>query len=452
MRVIPPRTPPYNSAAIAAAPSRKRRTPPRVTAITIGLLAMLATGVGAQAVPSTTDSLARQQDSLALRLRRAEDAIAALQQQVADQATSGVQSRSRARLELHGRVIVNAFSNERRVNNVDDPQFVRPDSASALPVGGAGMAIRQTSLGLAVFVSDVLGGRFTGDLDADFFGGQQPSSGGRTFPLLRLRTARAMVQWTHADMLVGQEQPLIAGLNPRSVAALGTPDFVAAGNLWLWLPQLRAGVHSTGSVRFGLQGAVLAPTSGDAANAFDTDVDVAERSRRPFLEARGSVAWGEDELAGEIGCGAHAGWLALSNTTTVRGEAFACDARVPLGARFELRGEGYAGRGVRGLGGGAIGQNSGIGLRPPRTRAGWAQASIRVTQPLLLGVGCGVDDPQDAELAPGARLLNRACAAHMLLRGAGPLFLGAEVRRLETTYAAGRFINHHLNLGVGFEF
>src|SRR2546428_10352276 len=136
---------------------------------------MVASSAAAQGTPP---------DSLAERLRRAEAAIAALQVQIADQAQSGVQTRSRAHLELSGRVAVNGFVNSRRLNNVDNPQFVRPDTTPGVPVRGVGMAIRQTRLGLAVTVADVLGGAFNGDVDVDFYGGQQASSGGRTFPLV----------------------------------------------------------------------------------------------------------------------------------------------------------------------------------------------------------------------------------------------------------------------------
>ena len=115
------------------------------------------------------DSVKVRQDSVAARLERAEDAIKLLQQQLAGQAQSAVKTRSRLSLEFHGLVLVTGFSNTRRVNNVDDPQFVRPDTANGLPQGGAGLAIRQTSVGLAVTDPEVLGGRFTGDLDVDIF-------------------------------------------------------------------------------------------------------------------------------------------------------------------------------------------------------------------------------------------------------------------------------------------
>ena len=149
-----------------------------------------------------------------------------------------------------------------------------------------GAAIRQTSLGVRVNVSNVLGGRFEGELHTDFFGGQQASVGGRHFPLLRLRTARGVMAWSRGEVMVGQEVPLIAGPNPVSVASFGTSEFASAGNLWLWLPQLRGTLVLSSTLGLAIEGAVLAPTTGDPVGLFDTGLDPAERSNRPYLQAR----------------------------------------------------------------------------------------------------------------------------------------------------------------------
>ena len=408
-------------------------------------------------VAGVTSAQSATADSLAERLRRAEAAIVALQQQVAEVNESGVHARSRVRMELTGRVAVNGFGNSRRVNNVDNPQFVRPDTASTVPARGVGMAIRQTRLGLAVSVADVMGGSFTGDLDVDFYGGQEPSSGGRTFPLVRLRTARGFVTWSNAELMIGQESPLISSLNPVSPAATGTPDFATAGNLWLWLPQVRFGVESSGGLRFGVQGAVLAPTSGDPVASFDTDYDLAERSQRPYLQARVHARWGGGESAvGEVGCGVHEGWL-VPSSTRMTSSAVACDALLPLVDFLELRGEFFSGQALRGLGGGGIGQNFAPITAPLSTKGGWAQMNVRPAFGFRLGAGCGVDHPEtNLGLPPsGATLLRRrndACATYATFRPTGPLFFGAELRRLRTEYASGRYTNDHVTLTAGFEF
>jgi hypothetical protein len=415
--------------------------PSRKTTAFAGLFLICTLAAPAQAQRTAADSLAE-------RLRQAEAAIAALQTQVSEQAQGGARSRSGARLEFTGRVMVKAFGNNRRVNNVDNPQFVLvdPDPASGVPSRGIGMAIRESRLGLRVHVPEVMGGTFVGGVDADFYGGQQPSSGGRTFPLARLRTAMGIVRWSNAELLVGQESPLVSGVNPQTLSAVGTPAFATAGNLWLWLPQVRVGASTRGAVRFGVQGAVLAPTSGDAVALFDTDYDLAERTSRPFVQLRASARWGDGDMTRDIGCGVHEGWL-MAGTTRINSRAVACDALLPITDRLELRGEYFAGEALRGLGGGGIGQNFTGANRGLETAGGWAQLNARLALSQL-GIGCGVDHPD----AQATRRRNESCAAHVTVRPAGPLFFGAEARRIRTGYASSRYINDHVTLAAGFEF
>src|SRR3989475_7896603 len=167
-------------------------------------------------------------------------------------------------VELTGLVLVNGFFTNARVNNSDVPQF----ADSLAPASAVGGTMRQTRLGLLVTEPDVLRGSFSGEVDVDFYGGQQPSSGGRTFPLLRLRRAVGIVSWPHAQVLFGQESPLVAERSPRSLASVGFPDFAGAGNLWLWLPQFRAPPRHGYTLRLAQQGAALAPTSGTAPGLF----------------------------------------------------------------------------------------------------------------------------------------------------------------------------------------
>jgi hypothetical protein len=396
------------------------------------------------------EALAVKQDSITTRLRRAEEAIALLQTQLGEAASSGVSTRSRMQLELNGRVLVHVFRNDSRVNNVDDPQFVRPDPDSVLPPSALGLAIRQTTLGMVLTSRDVLGGTFVGDLDADFYGGQQPSSGGRTFPLMRIRTARGAVHWSNGEVMVGQEAPLIASLNPISPAAIGTPEFVTAGNLWLWLPQARVTVRTAGVVNIGLQAAALASTTGDAVGLFDTDADPAERSGRPAAEARLRLQWGEEGRKSEIGCGGHLAWIAIP-VGYAQSDAVACDARIVVGP-IELRGEGYSGHALRGLGGGGVSQNFNSASEPLMDAGGWGRINLELTPALHVGGGCGADKPDEATLASTARLHNQSCSGYTIIRPGGPIFIGGEFRRLETRYSSGTYANNHFNLSLGFEF
>jgi hypothetical protein len=406
----------------------------------------MSMGLAAAYRVEAQDSVRAKIDSLAEALRAAQARLDALEQKVGESVENGVHTRSGTRMELSGRVVLQGFANSGRVNNVDNPQFARGDITG--PERGGGMSMRQTLLAFRVSNPDVAGAQFAGDLATDFYGGQFPSSGGRTFPLIRLRTAKAQLRWSHSELMVGQEVPLIAQLNPASVAASGAPLFSTAGNLWLWLPQARLTVGGFRPKTIALQFAVLAPTSGDPANSFDTDLDAAERSGLPFFETRLRLRWEMSERLGEIGCGAHIGWV---RGDSARSEAVACDVLAPW-SMFELRAEAFTGQALRGLGGGGIGQSLTTLGEPIVGVGGWAQLNVSPSNIWGFGAGCGVDDPDDFDLGPAARLRNVACGGHFTTHPSGPLLLSVEARRLITRYASGKFRVDHLNIAFGFEF
>ncbi len=57
--------------------------------------------------------------------------------------------------------------------------------------------------------------------------------------LLRLRTATIRVDWANTSVSVGQDKPLISPRDPDSLAQVAFSPFTAAGNPWLWQPQVR---------------------------------------------------------------------------------------------------------------------------------------------------------------------------------------------------------------------
>jgi hypothetical protein len=353
-------------------------------------------------------------------------------------------------VEFSGQILVNGFFNNARVNNSDAPQFALADTGA---VSGGGGTLRQTRLRVFVTEPDVLRGSATAELDVDFFGGQPPA-GGRTFPVLRLRRAIATVTWGKTELVLGQEAPLVAGRDPRSLASVGFPDFAAAGNLWLWIPQARLGFETGVTLRLAIQGALLAPTSNGNSGAFLTQPDSAERSGRPFAQGRLKLGWGPTDDPSEIAIGGHIGWLRGFDGTTgdslVQSSAVTVDARVVLG-EVELVGEAFMGQALGVLGGGGVGQTIGLLGVPVRTRGGWGQLNLRLRRNVTVGGGCGLDDPDDADLLPTGALRNLACAGMAEWRS-GSLVVGLEVRRLQTEYAAGDFIATHLNVAAGWRF
>jgi hypothetical protein len=428
------------------------------------------TAAGAQQRPPT--DTARQPadtslDSLRARLARAEAAIALLREQLAGESESTVHTRSRLRVELFAQVITNGFVTLGRVNNVDVPQTVLspPPAGAEPPTNDAlGFTVRQTRLGAAVSVADVLGGAFRGDVDFDLFGGVQNGPGDRRlFPEPRIRTAHAQLAWSRTELMVGSDAPLISMVNPMSLASVGVPDFAAAGNLWNWLGQVRITqeLSRSRSLRVAMQAAVMAPYANTLGALEPDAVDAGERSRRPSLEGRLRIRWGDDEerlitgtsmigdRGGEIGVGVHRGWVATAPGELEDSHAFSLDVHVVPIRGVEIRGEAYTGQLLRGLGGGGIAQNFGAVGDPIRDVAGWAQLNVQPHPVLVAGIGCGVD-LVDADVVP-ARLQNTVCAAHAAWRPMQPLVIGVEYRQLGTRFMTGTFGARHINLVLGFE-
>jgi hypothetical protein len=424
--------------------------------------------------PPSPDSVSL--DSLLARLARAEAAIELLREQLATESEVAVRARSRVHLELFAQVLTNSFATLGRVNNVDNPQTALAPvvATSSPPTNDAiGISVRQSRFGAAASVGDVAGGSFVADVDFDLFGGVQNGSGDRRlFPEPRLRSARARLIWAHTELLIGSETPLISDLNPLSLAAVGTPAFSGAGNLWNWLGQVRVtrDVAATGPLRWAVQGAVMAPTSSQLAPGEPDGVDAGERSRRPALEARLRARWGSNdaehgfrdatggELNGEIGVGIHRGWLATSSGMLVDSRAVSFDAHAALGRGVELRAEAYTGQVLRGLGGGGIAQNFGVApegspagaLGPPlRDVAGWAQLNIQPNPVLLAGIGCGMDLVNDDDNP--SRVQNTVCGAHASWRPVAPIVIGAEYRQIGTRFTTGTYSARHINFVFGFE-
>src|ERR1051326_4530669 len=302
------------------------------------LLLALVTGVAPAAAQERPDT------SLDARLERAERMIQVLQQQVAEQARPQVTPKSGNKVELGGTVLMNGFFNNAKVNSSDLPTFVLPpDPAGGLPISALGGTARQTEITLTASSPKVLGAAFTGELDADFYGGQLAFA--RLFPLLHLKRRRAELRWPHASVMFGQDAPLISDVNPSSFAARSIPGFTNAGNLWFWIPQVRLGAETGGPLQMGLEVAALAPISMDSGTAFAPAAGRAERSKRPFVQARLKTRWESPNSSGEVGVGGHYGWFATTIADSfVVSRALAATARFTVTPHVELRAEAFLGQ------------------------------------------------------------------------------------------------------------
>jgi hypothetical protein len=419
---------------------------PATRPATLTALALVLAGapLAAQSVP----------DSLLARLRQTDSTLAALQARVDQLSEPTVRSRSRALVELTGLVLFNGYYNSGRTNNSDVPVYadtLAGAELAGLPARNVGAAARQTRLGLTVSEVRAIGAVVSATVQVDFFGGQQASTGGRTYPLVRLRVASVHVDWAHVGLLVGQDALLIAPQSPVSFASFATPLFAYSGNLWFRAPQVRLTAETSWSAHLGLQAAALAPMQPSPQGALLTQPDTAERSARPSVEARTYLSWGDGDAASEIGVGGHLGWLATTGDTLLQSQVVAADARIAFGRHVAISGEAFIGQALGTFGGG-VGQNLGVAQVPVHSRGGWAQLDIRPGGGWQLGGGYGIDDPDTGDLPITGRGRNVTIAGHLIWRPGGGLLFGTEFRQIQTTYAAGTLTVNHVNAYAGLAF
>jgi hypothetical protein len=356
---------------------------------------------------------------------------------------------------FRGVALMNGFYNDNEVNTTDLPSFATP----ALPPGSQpqralGAEVRQTRIVGTGDLAGFGGGTLHTELDVDFFGAPLAANA-RSGPVMRIRRLVGEVRWNRWSILVGQEGPLVADVNPMSLATLGVPGFAAAGNLWLWIPQARVGMDfNTGDgMRVGLDVAAMASTAPEGQATGLTAPNSGERSGRPMFEGRLRARW---PGGAEIGVGGHAGWLATTGDSLLTTQAIVVSGIVHLGSAIDLRGEWFTGKGLAPLGGGGIGQNLASTGAPLETLGGWAQLNIKAGRKIELGIGAGYDDPNGTTADEGStafRDLNTQYNARIQWRLA-PAVVAFEYRHFATDWGGGigQRTATHLNMAMGVEF
>src|SRR5207244_5289674 len=62
---------------------------------------------------------------------------------------------------------------------------------------------------------------------------------GATNSAMRIRTVEVGIDWKTRSVATGLEKPIFNPREPSSLAQVGISPLTGAGNLWLWIPQVR---------------------------------------------------------------------------------------------------------------------------------------------------------------------------------------------------------------------
>jgi len=425
------------------------------------------------AFPTLEDALKAQQPAApsgeAAASQERQELLAA---QVAEQSQTKVESGSRYKVKLSGLILMNTHFNNGAVDNTDLPGLALPQTPGQ-PAGDFAATLRQTVLGLEMTGPKLAGASTAADLQMDFFGGFPSYQYGVASGLVRLRTARASLDWGNTKLVLGQDTPFFSPLSPTSYASVGEPAFSWAGNQWVWTPQIRL-EHTwafSDSSGLTLTGGILDPlTEYIPEDQFNRSPSAGESSRQPAYAAH--VAW-KGKLGTQtatVGAGTYYSRQSYGFGRNVDAWEGTTDLDLPLGRWFAFSGEFYRGRALGGLGGGvwnsivANGDPDDAGTRIVglNTVGGWSQVKIKPLPKLEFNVAAGTDNPlaSDLRIFPNpmgsefpAFGRNQSLFANSIYRPRSNLILALEYRRLRTYMANdAKASADHINLAFGVAF
>jgi hypothetical protein len=356
---------------------------------------------------------------------------------------------------FYGSILLNGQITDSGVFGQDLVLWPLPDGlAVTYPDGTTGRAgnnhdltftMRQSILGVTVNASKPLAGWTPSALvEMDFFGSRPSdtvSPGNRVFDQPRLRLAYVQMEKGSWKIVAGQDKMILSPLDPISLSHVAAPLGATAGDLWAWLPQVRADwSHKAGSTGLLFQAGVLRPQFGDprlsdtvtAGTAVDVGSSgLGERSSQPFYQARFAISPQVNGSPATFGVSGHWGTEKIGVDRSLQSWAFAIDMNVRLERHLILRGEGFMGNNLIPFQGG-IQQGAAVaGTRIQRIGAGggWAELTIlpKVGGKDAFYIGAGVDDPKNSHLLAGTtRSRNAFVWASYFRRLMDPLTLALE--------------------------
>ena len=348
-------------------------------------------------------------------------------------------------LRLYGTVLLNIQASDTPPIGGDVPLWAPPGTFSTAFLDGSVARIddahdltftaRQSVFGLLVQPSEASGSTWqpSGKLEFDLFGARPVDNvlpTGRVLNEPRLRFAYFQLSKGNLKITAGQDNAIIAPLDPVSLSHVAVPLGATAGNLWGWFPQVRVdATRKVGNGSLLFQGGVLRPQFADprladlplTGTSIDLTPGLGERSAQPFYQSRVAYSHPMNGSHLTVGAGAHYGSERIGADRTLESWAFAVDYSVPILRRVTWRGEAFMGNNLVPFGGGVLQGVTflqPVGIEPPTqinrigAGGGWTELIIKATDDNknFFYAGVGDDDPRDRHLLTGTNRSRNAFA------------------------------------------
>jgi hypothetical protein len=396
-------------------------------------------------ITQPTPATVQQSDGEEIADTSIPDRVEVVEHRVEEQAQTKVESSQKFPIQLTGMALFNAFHNGPYSGTAQYPFVAGLERGRAL----SGGSFRQSIVGLNFHgPTTVWGGKVSGTLFLDLFGG----SGQALDQLVRLRIAKIQVDWPNTSVFFGQDKPLVSQREPDSLAQVGISPLTAAGNPWLWVPQVRLEQRLHIGPKWMVRGeAALLQTNEGSAVTYGPSGLV--EPYRPAFQGRLSARykWGEDKYL-EIGSGAHTS-TSHYNGFSVPSRLYTADWFIKPGAHFEWKGLFFRGRNFANLGAlGGLDHLSTVPIAVAGT-GGWTEFRYLPTQRLSFNLYGGQQDDRNSVLDEGRIGKNQAYAVNMIYLLAPNVVGSFEFGQIRTSYiGSGVRLNNHYDLAIGYMF
>lgn len=347
-------------------------------------------------------------------------------------------------LRLYGTVLLNIQASDTPPVGGEVPLWATPSAFSLAFLDGTVARVddvhdlvftaRQSVFGLMVKPAETTtnGWQPSGKLELDFFGTRPVDNvlpTGKVLNEPRLRFAYFQLSRGNVKITAGQDNAIIAPLDPVSLSHVAVPLAATAGNLWAWLPQARVDLtHKVGNGSLLFQGGVLRPQFADprlgdlpfTGTSIDSTPGVGEHSGQPFYQSRVAYSHPMNGSTLTVGAGGHYGRERIGEDHILDSWAVAIDYSVPILRRLTWRGENFMGSNVVPFGGGVLQGVAFLSNGPPPpvqinrigAAGGWTELVFKATTDNrnVFYAGVGDDDPRDKHLLTGTNRSRNALA------------------------------------------
>jgi len=373
-----------------------------------------------------------------------DEKVAVGESRVEELALSKVEASQRFPIRVTGMALFNGFLNSKGSGGQEYPTYAwRGTKASG------GGSFYQSTVGLEYSGPQAfLGGKVHGSVYMDFL----PDPDNPSYWGFRLRTGEIEIDWANRSIMAGVESPIFAPRQPASLAQVQVAPLAGAGNLWLWIPQVRFEQKIRFTDQTGVRGQFGAVQTAEI-RPYEHGAHPPEPVR-PGIEGRFDFYHGsEDGRRIEVAPGFHTSVTHVVGTS-VSSNLFSLDWFANPLSKLEFSGAFFSGQNVGPLGGlqGYTILPSGAAI-PVHTKGGWGQLTVPATSRLSFHIFSGLENDRAADLAANAIHRNWLYGANFFYRLAPNVLLGAEVSQARTAYIDNRpRLNNHYDLALAYLF